>query len=259
MSPVQANTRMSDRRGTRAMSLRIRLPPSEGRVEGSRDAEDLVDPPGAAIDGDDQQAPGDPARAGQGRDRREREAPRRVAVREAGELDRLPVAVEKEDPRPLAVGDEEMARRADRHRGDQGSPEHDGRCAPGNDFHDLANAPLPRRLCRPVAPHPQVTALARRHEPRPRDAYVARVEDTAREIEPHDHVLSAVGDVEVPRRIHRRALGLDEEWRSPRPRPAPRAPTGPPPPTPIHPPPPPPATAEGGVKLRPPAHLGPPA
>src|SRR3989442_7792113 len=37
------------------------------------------------------------------------------------ELDRLPLAVEKEDPRPLAVGDEEMARRADRHRGDQGS------------------------------------------------------------------------------------------------------------------------------------------
>src|SRR2546426_6686416 len=55
MSPVQANTRMSDRRGTRAMSLRIRLPPSEGRAEGSRDAEDLVDPPGAAIDGDDEQ------------------------------------------------------------------------------------------------------------------------------------------------------------------------------------------------------------
>src|SRR5947209_6025629 len=114
MSPVQANTRMSDRRGTRAMSLRIRLPPSEGRVEGSRDAEDLVDPPGAAIDGDDEQVTGDPARAGLGRDRREREAPRRVAVREAGELDRLPLAVEKEDPRPLAVGDEEMARRADR-------------------------------------------------------------------------------------------------------------------------------------------------
>src|SRR5438094_130654 len=100
MSPVQANTRMSDRRGTRAMSLRIRLPPSEGRVEGSRDAEDLVDPPGAAIDGDDEQVTGDPARAGLGRDRREREAPRRVAVREAGELDRLPLAVEKEDPRP---------------------------------------------------------------------------------------------------------------------------------------------------------------
>src|SRR5438093_13155370 len=132
MSPVQANTRMSDRRGTRAMSPRIRLPPSEGRVEGSRDAEDLVDPPGAAIDG----------------------------------------------------------------------------------FHDLANAPLPRRLCRPVAPDPQVTAFARRHEPRPGDADVARVEDTARGIEPHDHVLSAVGDVEVPRRIHRRALGLDAEWRS---------------------------------------------
>src|SRR5213083_318601 len=98
MSPVQANTRMSDRRGTRAMSPRIRLPPSEGRVEGSRDAEDLVDPPGAAIDG----------------------------------------------------------------------------------FHDLANAPLPRRLCRPVAPDPQVTAFARRHEPRPGDADVAWVEDTAR-------------------------------------------------------------------------------
>src|SRR5207245_1366197 len=180
MSPVQANTRMSDRRGTRAMSLRIRLPPSEGRVEGSRDAEDLVDPPGAAIDGDDEQVTGDPARAGLGRDRREREAPRRVAVREAGELDRLPLAVEKEDPRPLAVGDEEMARRADRHRGDQGSPEHDGRCAPGNDLHDLANAPLPRRHCRPVAPDPQVTAFARRHEPRPGDADVAWVEDTAR-------------------------------------------------------------------------------
>src|SRR5438093_3833913 len=132
MSPVQANTRMSDRRGTRAMSPRIRLPPSEGRVEGSRDAEDLVDPPGAAI----------------------------------------------------------------------------------NDFHDLANAPLPRRLCRPVAPDPQVTAFARRHEPRPGDADVARVEDTARGLEPHDHALSAVGDIEVPRRIHRRALGLDEEWRS---------------------------------------------
>src|SRR5947208_14243950 len=98
MSPVQANTRMSDRRGTRAMSPRIRPPPSEGRVEGSRDAEDLVDPPGAAIDG----------------------------------------------------------------------------------FHDLANAPLPRRLCRPVAPDPQVTAFARRHEPRPGDADVAWVEDTAR-------------------------------------------------------------------------------
>src|SRR3989475_4983055 len=249
MSPVQANTRMSDRRGTRAMSLRIRLPPSEGRVEGSRDAEDLVDPPGAAIDGDDEQVTGDPARAGLGRDRREREAPRRVAVREAGELDRLPLAVEKEDPRPLAVGDEEMARRADRHRGDQGSPKHDGRCAPGNDFHDLANAPLPRRLCRPVAPDPQVTAFARRHEPRPGDADVARVEDTARGIEPHDHVLSAVGDVEVPRRIHRRALGLDEEWRAPGPPRAPRDTTRPPPPPPQHHTRPPRALERGGEKL----------
>src|SRR5437879_5572767 len=64
MSPVQANTRMSDRRGTRAMSLRIRLPPSEGRVEKPRDAEDLVDLPGAAVDGDDEQVTGDPGRAG---------------------------------------------------------------------------------------------------------------------------------------------------------------------------------------------------
>src|SRR5437867_11715700 len=98
MSPVQANTRMSDRRGTRAMSPRIRLPPAEGRVDGSRDAEDLVDPPRAAID----------------------------------------------------------------------------------DVHDLANALLPRRLCRPVAPDPEVAAVARRHEPRPGDADVAWVEDTAR-------------------------------------------------------------------------------
>src|SRR2546426_3479149 len=86
------------------MSLRIRLPPSEGRVEGSRDAEDLVAPPGAATEGDDEQVTGDPARAGLGRDRREREAPRRVAVREAGELDRMPDAVEKEEPRPQAGG-----------------------------------------------------------------------------------------------------------------------------------------------------------
>src|SRR5207245_5684173 len=111
MSPVQANTRVSDRRGTRAMSLRIRLPPSEGRVEKPRDAEDLVDPPGAAIDGDDEQVTGDPGRAGLGRDRREREAPRRVAVREAGELDGLPLAVEKEDPRPLAVGKDRKSTR----------------------------------------------------------------------------------------------------------------------------------------------------
>src|SRR5438132_12161637 len=39
-------------------------PPSEGRVEGPGDAEDLVDLPGAAVDGNDEQVTGDPGRAG---------------------------------------------------------------------------------------------------------------------------------------------------------------------------------------------------
>src|SRR5207245_11767720 len=79
---------------------------------------------------------------------------------------------------------------------------------------------------------------------------------TAARVEPDAQALRAVGYAEVPRRIHRRALGLDEEWRSAGRRRTPCEQLGPPAEHPIHDPDLPVAIEGGDEELAPRAHRG---
>ena len=81
-------------------------------VERPGDAEHLVDGPRAALDGDHEQGTPHAGATRLGRERREDEASRHVAIGEAGELDSPAVGRQNEDLLLVAIRDEEGAARA---------------------------------------------------------------------------------------------------------------------------------------------------
>src|SRR5437773_1925540 len=88
---------------------------AEEALEGPGDLQHLVDRPCPFADGDHEEAARDACALRLRRDRREGEAAWRVAVRESREGDDTTVRREREDVRRLAIGDEEMSGRAERH------------------------------------------------------------------------------------------------------------------------------------------------
>src|SRR5215831_9261860 len=179
-------------------------------LERSRDAQDLVDGPRAALDRDDEEVAGHAGAARLRSHGREGEASGHIAVGEAGELESPAVGTDDEDLLLMAVGHEERAARADTERGhDRTSVDHLGH-ALRRDADDLARALLVWRLGAAVAADPHVVPLVDGEKSRPRDRDELGIEHAAVGVEADDGVFPAVGDVEVARRVDGRRFGLSQ-------------------------------------------------
>src|SRR2546427_3068014 len=139
---------------------------------------------------------------------RSAEASRRVLIGEAGERDARAVLREHEDLSLVAVGHEEVPAGTHADGGQDGPTEHGARRSRGVDADDLARALLKGSFDGAVAGDPDVALVVAGEQPGPRDDEIALVEYPAVLIQPNHDVLSAIGDVDVARRVDGDPLGL---------------------------------------------------
>src|SRR5262245_9447426 len=170
---------------------------AQGVVDRAGDAEHVVERPGASIDGDDEEVAGDPRTTRLGRHRREHEAARRIAVREPREVDAHPVRRDREDLSILTIGHDQMA--AGTHADGLGHrPAHDeARLAFPADVPDLTRTWLPGSSRSANRPDPEPAGRVDRQHAWPRDGGEARIDDSARGVEPQDQAAVAVGNEEA--------------------------------------------------------------